>query len=310
MISIIVPVYNVEQYLGECLSSISSQSYHNFEVLLINDGSTDNSVHICKNWVEKDSRFKLFSQDNHGVSSARNLGLNNIVGDYVCFVDGDDTIHEDYLKILLNYSCDCDLVICDYTREDNLGCGTTVNVYNPKDLIRKVVYERIKHPNIVCFLYKRSIIEANSIRFTIGCIKNEDTEFYIRYLVACKNSIAMTSFVGYYYRPNPASVMFAPLTLKSLTSIEASRRINLLLYDHGIITDSTIVLNNGILTYAYSIAKQGNTVLYDYLHKHYDVNHAMKKMLLFPRMTKKMVALTYLILGKRLFFKIVGYIIK
>lgn len=307
MISVIVPIYNSEKYLEECLSSIRVQSYEDFEVICVDDGSVDSSREICSSFVESDNRFHLYKKENGGVSLARNFALGVATGDYVCFIDSDDTIHKDYLKNLISNIQDCDSVICDYSRSDNLGGGDSIILKSPGTLINEIVFERIKHPNIVCLLYDRRIIEQNSIRFTEGCIKNEDYEFYMKYLAACKRDIALLEFVGYYYRPNPSSVMLTPLSLKSLTSIEASGRINKVLYDAGLIADSEIVLSNGVLTYAYSIARQRNSELYDYLHEHYDVKSAMKKMLSFPRISKRLVAVAYLILGRTLFFNLVGF---
>ena len=102
LISIIVPIYNVENYLRQCLDSIMSQSYQNFECLLINDGSPDHSADICREYVEKDSRFKYFEKDNGGVSSARNLGIELSKGEYITFIDSDDWVDSDYLEVLYN----------------------------------------------------------------------------------------------------------------------------------------------------------------------------------------------------------------
>ena len=100
LISIIVPIYNVENYLRQCLDSIVAQTYQNFECLLINDGSPDNSAGICREYAVKDSRFKYFEKENGGVSSARNFGINNSMGDYVTFVDPDDWLDSMYLETL------------------------------------------------------------------------------------------------------------------------------------------------------------------------------------------------------------------
>ena len=102
LISIIVPIYNTDCYLRQCLDSIINQSYKNFEVLLINDGSVDDSVMICKEFAEKDSRICYFEKENGGVSSARNLGLKNVKGNYITFVDSDDWVEENYLEVLYN----------------------------------------------------------------------------------------------------------------------------------------------------------------------------------------------------------------
>ena len=100
LISIIVPIYNVEKYLRQCLDSIMNQTYQNFECLLINDGSPDNSANICREYVDKDSRFKYFEKENGGVSSARNLGIEYSKGEYITFIDSDDWVDSDYLELL------------------------------------------------------------------------------------------------------------------------------------------------------------------------------------------------------------------
>lgn len=102
LISIIVPIYNADCYLRQCLDCIINQSYKNFEVLLINDGSVDDSAIICKEYVETDSRIHYFEKENGGVSSARNLGLKNVKGNYITFVDSDDWVEENYLEVLYN----------------------------------------------------------------------------------------------------------------------------------------------------------------------------------------------------------------
>lgn len=97
MISIIVPVYNVEKYLVQCLDSIQYQTYKDFEVILVNDGSTDGSKEICENYCQGDIRFRLMNQTNQGQSVARNRGMQESTGDFITFVDSDDVIKEDML---------------------------------------------------------------------------------------------------------------------------------------------------------------------------------------------------------------------
>ncbi|MFB4033716.1 glycosyltransferase family 2 protein, partial [Streptococcus pneumoniae] len=100
LISIVIPIYNVENYLRQCLDSIVAQTYQNFECLLINDGSPDHSADICREYVSKDSRFRYFEKENGGVSSARNLGIEHSKGEYITFIDSDDWVDSDYLEVL------------------------------------------------------------------------------------------------------------------------------------------------------------------------------------------------------------------
>ena len=292
MISIIIPIYNAELYLVECLRSLQSQTYKNIEIILVDDGSTDNSRSICEKYAKRDQRIHLYSQENVGVSVARNKGLSVAKGNYICFVDADDVVAPDYLSHLMELSKDGSFPVCGYTRDEKeigSGCKSVT-----------------QHPNIWMMLFKRSIIQKNKIKFTEGCVRNEDTEFFINYLTY-EQTIKVSQYRAYYYRPNPTSAMGAPITVKALTSIEASRRINRLLVEKGIISDESIVLSNGVLTYAYALSKSRNVELYDYLHKKYNVSFAMKRMLTFPRISKRFVAFIYLILGKSLFFKFIGF---
>ena len=118
LISIIVPIYNVENYLRQCLDSILSQSYQNFECLLVNDGSPDNSADICREYVEKDYRFRYFEKENGGLSSARNLGIKYSKGKYITFIDSDDWVESDYLEVLYSKikEYNTDFVISSYKK--------------------------------------------------------------------------------------------------------------------------------------------------------------------------------------------------
>ena len=117
LISIIVPVYNVENYLRQCLDSISEQTYKNFECILVNDGSTDNSKQIAEEFL-LDSRFRYFEKENGGVSSARNLGIECSGGTYITFIDADDWVDSDYLEVLYNALIDenADISVSTYKR--------------------------------------------------------------------------------------------------------------------------------------------------------------------------------------------------
>lgn len=309
MVSIVIPIFNAEKYLSDCFSSISNQTYIRFEVICVNDGSTDSSERICKEWCLRDSRFKLINQTNQGVSVARNKGVEIAKGEFCCFIDADDKVDIHFLEILVFKIQDKDLVICDYTRNSKLGSGGDKDrIYNPNLLIKKILFEQIKHPNIVCFLYRKRIIDENNLKFVEGCVKNEDTEFYLKYISCCKSQVVLTDYIGYYYRVNNLSATQSPITLKSLTSIEASRRIGIYMAEKNIIKDSQIELSNGVLTYIFFTARQNNREIYDYLHKKYNVLGSMKKMLAFPVIRKQMVALAYLLFGRDYFYQFVSHL--
>ena len=303
-ISIIIPIYNASSFLDECL-----QSYDNYEIICINDGSTDDSGAICERWCKKNKRIRFYSQENKGVSAARNLGLQIAKGAYICFVDADDIVHHNYLKNLIQMASIAQIPICDYTRD--LGFKQTkkrptTTIIPTKRLISAICYEEIKHPNIVCFLFQKDIIDHYSLRFTEGCFINEDFEFYIKYLSYCDGDAALTDYVGYYYRQTKSYLSLTKIKKENLTSIEASKRVGETLFHTGMNKEGDIVYANGVLSYTYFIAYEGNSPLYTILHEMYDVHTSMKTMLKFPVWKKKFLAMTYLIVGRNLFFSLVS----
>lgn len=112
LISIIAPVYNAEEYLGECVDSILSQTYENFELILVDDGSPDNSGKICDEYAKKDNRIRVIHKENGGVSSARNVGLDNAKGEYIAFVDSDDIVDKKYLELMYKRIVETDSDMC------------------------------------------------------------------------------------------------------------------------------------------------------------------------------------------------------
>lgn len=307
MISIIIPVYNSAKYLDECFEAITKQTFSDFEVLCVDDGSTDDSLEKCRQWEGIDQRFHAFTQKNQGVSSARNLAIEQAKGEYICFIDSDDVVAPNYLLHLTELTKDGSFPVCGYTRNiEELGrIVSGVTCYDATYYILRIINESIAHPNIWMMLFKADIIREHNIRYVVGCVRNEDTEFFVNYLTYEKK-VVVSKVKNYYYRVNPTSAMLAPITAKALTSIEAAERMNKLLVEKGIIVDPNIVKSNSVLGYSYSLAKRRNKELYDLLHSKYNVSVAMKKMLSFPRVDKKLVALTYLVLGKKLFFVVVG----
>ena len=124
LISVIVPVYKAEKYLGECVDSILSQTYEEFELILVDDGSPDNSGKLCDEYAEKDERIKVIHKENGGVSSARNVGIENAVGEYIAFVDSDDIVDKQYFELMCNKleETDSDLCFCRFNVFDENSC--------------------------------------------------------------------------------------------------------------------------------------------------------------------------------------------
>ncbi len=171
-ISLIVPVYNVEKYLNKCLDSILKQTYHNLEIILIDDGSTDSSPKICDKYALKDSRIKVFHESNKGLSATRNLGIKYSSGKYISFIDSDDVLTEDYCETLLNAlksnHCDVASVKLIMVRENGeriepsvditqINYASEINIYSKSEILKEVLL-RHSFKNYVCTkLYNRKL---------------------------------------------------------------------------------------------------------------------------------------------------------
>lgn len=205
MISVIVPVYNTEKYLDKCIQSILAQTYTDFELLLIDDGSTDSSGAICDKYAEQDSRVRVFHKENGGVSSARNLGLDNVNGEWIAFVDSDDWVEENWLGALMEIidkDNDIDIVRFGYIRNDD---DYEQKIVSSQDfiLVNKEDY-LIQNDNAHYYamlwntLFKYTLI-GSRIRFNILINWSEDFIFtYECYLVVKKMYIS--SLPLYHYR--------------------------------------------------------------------------------------------------------------
>ena len=203
--SIVVPVYNVEQYISRCIESVISQDYGNWELILIDDGSTDGSGSICDSYSQKDERIKVFHIENKGVSNARNTGIEHVCGDAVLFIDSDDWIDQGLLSEYKRcFEKDVDLVSCDMmivTSDEN---GETVkkgnrssdhkdSVVTGTDIYRSVLK---KSATVANKAIKRDIIGDE--RFDTSMTFGEDTDFLVRILGNVR-SLYITDFGGYYY---------------------------------------------------------------------------------------------------------------
>ena len=225
-ISIIVPLYNVEEYLEECLESIRNQTYTDIEVILVNDGSTDGSKQICERFCQVDSRFRLINQENQGQSVARNRGFKESIGQYIMFVDSDDVINTNVLEVLLPYmKPDVDIVECGMTRDKESfflnKIPTTVFEGNSKEAILNCIAFRTVKFCAFTKLYRREIVEK--IPFLEGYIY-EDVFTGINYLNHIRKIIVI-DYIGYYYRVRPNSTMTKSFNEKNLDIFPIGKKL-------------------------------------------------------------------------------------
>ena len=217
-ISVIVPVYNTEQYLPRCIDSILGQSFADFELLLVNDGSTDRSGAVCNAYAEKDSRIRVFHKENGGVSSARNMGLDNARGEWITFVDSDDELLPDGLQTMLDgVTPDSGMVMCGFVEYDTNGAVLEYErdekVYNLSKSESVLwlynglgeVYFYFGYP--FARLFRRSHIEACSLRFDTFIAIKEDTLFVMQYICRSKGHTRMNAKPVYRYNHREGSAM-------------------------------------------------------------------------------------------------------
>ena len=271
--SIIIPVYNTEKYLRNCLDSIAAQTYADFEAIVIDDGSDDGSAVICKEYVERDSRFSYYYKENGGVSSARNAGIDIAQGEWLLFVDSDDLLLPDSLATFVK--------MCSNTGTD-MAMGTYVlDSYVPKEcfkesqtfeltLDRNAVMELMflthrynYHGYVWNKVFKTSIIKENKLRFDTAIYFNEDRLFCVEYICKMNGNAHFSSLPVYHYYKRQSGAM-GSIALR---------------YNHNLMTDydSSVTILRLLQTNGFpkSIIRLG----YDRLIDSYDIiRHAMKNM--------------------------------
>lgn len=209
-ISIIVPVYNVDRYLEDCINSILNQSFYNFELILINDGSKDCSGEICDNYASKDKRVKVIHKNNEGVSIARNIGIDMSKGKYIMFCDSDDVVEKDWCRSLYNL----------YTNNHNsvAVCGFNIinyrnnkseNIFKIFNKDKKINYLKVKDfyelydKNLLNYpwnkIYDAKIIKENKIKFEENITLGEDLLFNLKYFEFVKGDIVVLNECKYNY---------------------------------------------------------------------------------------------------------------
>ena len=213
LISIIIPVYNAEVYLKECLESIKNQSYSNFEVLIVDDGSLDNTSKISKQYEKEDNRFKYLYQDNAGPSVARNTGIKQSKGEYIWFVDADDWIEKDSLQVfvavLKEYDYKLDIFSFDFFKEYSNKkkiISNSINGQLNNDEFLDVVLSLKNHFGLVWSgIYSAKVIKENNIFFDMEISQSEDVDFVVRLSIKA-NNIFIDSHALYHYRVTKESL--------------------------------------------------------------------------------------------------------
>lgn len=215
-VSIIVPVYNTEKYLRQCVDSILNQSFKDFELLLVDDGSKDASGTICDDYAAHDDRVRVWHQENQGVSVARNVGLEHAQGEWIYFPDSDDIIVENAFETMIKMVSDSvDYVICGYEVYDEDGnCTYAITERNQRVITREDALMEMFAPTDYRYqgylwnkLFRASIIKDNNLRFVKGIKFNEDRLYDVEYLCRIKGNVAYSTTPVYHYIERSNSAM-------------------------------------------------------------------------------------------------------
>lgn len=242
-VSIIIPCYNSESFIKNCLESLLSQEYTDFEVLLVNDGSTDSTGTIIDEYSKRDCRFKAIHKQNGGVSSARNAGLNAARGEWICFVDSDDILKPDALNVMLaSAGEDCDITFAGFEIYKNNRLSNTIPCLRTSQMNKLDFAKELFTPSdyyyqgFICSkIYKREIIEKYHIRFDEKIIYNEDRLFTLSYIAHIKKGFYTTQPVYEYYinGNNAMSSIKGPSYWKFETDLDAFIKMNSIIAGFG-----------------------------------------------------------------------------
>lgn len=228
LVTVVIAIYNIEDYLEPCLKSILSQTYQNLEIFAIDDGSTDGSSKILKEYTKKDPRLKIITQKNSGLSVVRNHGLELAKGEYVCFIDGDDHIAPDYVKKLVSAitKTDADISVCGYaaiSKDTRRNFTPKAETLSGKDATIRLLISQ-ENLDIVTWnkLYKRELFLKNNIIFPPQQLHEDSLTTYKLYSKAEK--VAFVDQPLYFYYERPGSIMDQTKELSRLKVREQSAR--------------------------------------------------------------------------------------
>jgi len=228
LISIIVPVYNVEKYLERCIKSIIDQTYKKLDIILVDDGSTDKSGQICDNYIRIDSRIRVIHKENGGLSDARNVGMEEAKGKLISFIDSDDFIDRNMIKILYEnmINTNSDISICGVRKvneqekidNESLTINDKIKVFDPIEVYRNL-YNDLALETVVAWnkLYKKELFDT--IKYPKGKIHEDN--YVIHYLISKTKKVVYTYSKLYYYVQRKNSIMKKKFNISRLDELQA-----------------------------------------------------------------------------------------
>ena len=251
-VSIIVPIYNAEKYLSRCIDSILNQTYKNYEVILVNDGSKDDSINICNKYMALNNKIKILNKENGGVSSARNLGIENSKGKYIIFVDPDDSIDNDLLEYCLNIirENDCEIVCYGMKTykndilQSNIYNDEIVEIYESEEIIKEYARSGKFLYSSCNKLFSKKLLDNTKVRFSNEIRYAEDALFnYCIFMHT--NRLAISNLKKYNYFINDKSTVKS-VTEKRLDILKAQKKIYDILECHKYLEYKELILKQYI----------------------------------------------------------------
>jgi glycosyltransferase involved in cell wall biosynthesis len=228
LVSIVVPVYNVEEFLQECMLSVLSQTYENIEIILVDDGSTDSSGALCDEYAKSDRRISVIHQKNRGVSAARNAGMDSAHGEYITFIDADDAIHRNFVKYLredlVKHNATTVTTAKDVASRKQKLLSETVQdadilVLSTEDTMRELYRGTLEGTRNGVQVFNLAMLNENKIRYDERMAVGEDFNFFARAILV-SNKVVVDRRRMYLYRSNPASAMLQSFNSKHYDAIK------------------------------------------------------------------------------------------
>lgn len=227
LISVIIPIYNVEQYLERCIKSVIEQSYNNLEIILVDDGSKDNCGKICDDYSNKDSRIKVIHKENGGLSEARNVAIDSCKGKYISFIDSDDFVHKDYILNMYTDLCkaNADIATCSYQSfyEESDICDNIIfeerQVYNNEQALKLMLYQIGTTTSACGKIYDKKLFEK--VRYPVGEICEDLATTYKLFMKA--KTITFSTNKLYYYLQRRESIINSKFSIKRMKALEFAK---------------------------------------------------------------------------------------
>lgn len=316
LISVVIPMYNVEKYIEKCLLSVKNQSYTNFEVLIVNDGTKDKSREVADNTIKGDLRFRILDKENGGLSSARNYGMKNAKGDYLIFIDGDDYVGKDYLLNLytaLQNNSDCDIAMSRiiYVNEDD-NFIEKVSKHKEKIVSSNVAIKKmmLRDKYHHCAYGKMYKIELwDTIKFPEGRIYEDYLTTYK--LFSGSSNVALVDSRDYFYVQHEGSIMHDKLSDKTLDIINVSDEVTEWIYNNN--KDVYMpALELKIATYIKILQKIKNSNSDDYNEQDYKISKFIREngwsiLMYIGTPIKDKIKIFMYMLNRKLFFKFYNF---